>query len=210
MADPIVTTPAPTTPNAGGEVQAAVPVKTFTQEQLDTILADRLSRERAKYLDYDELKKKTQEQDDAKKSEIEKLTERASKAEAKAKEVAEQTTARLVQSEARALAAELGFMKPQQAVKLADLSKAIGEDGEIDSKAVRTSLEALAKESPELLGKITPKVAATNPPKADPPSGKETDEQKRARLYGSGTFAEWSKSGEIVHHGKGETSVSTS
>ena len=31
--------------------------KTFTQEQLDAIITDRLQRERAKYADYEELKK---------------------------------------------------------------------------------------------------------------------------------------------------------
>ena len=42
-----------TNPTAGNE-----PEKTFTQAQLDAIVADRLSRERGKYADYEDLKAK--------------------------------------------------------------------------------------------------------------------------------------------------------
>lgn len=54
--------------------------RTFTQAELDAIIQDRLKRERDKYSDYDALKEKAQQYDDAKeaeKSELEKATERA-------------------------------------------------------------------------------------------------------------------------------------
>lgn len=54
--------------------------KTFTQEELDKIVGERLQRERQKYADYDDLKTKAakfDEQEEANKSELQKATERA-------------------------------------------------------------------------------------------------------------------------------------
>lgn len=82
---------------------------TFTQAQLDAIIADRLSRERAKYADYETLKEKAGKFDaaqDAGKSEIEKLTERATAAEAK---IAAFETEKKVASIRAAVAKEAGI-----------------------------------------------------------------------------------------------------
>lgn len=43
---------------AGGEDGGAQPTGTFTQSDVDRIVADRLARERSKYADYDDLKQK--------------------------------------------------------------------------------------------------------------------------------------------------------
>ena len=54
--------------------------KTFTQAELDKIVADRLTRERAKYADYDALSKKAARLDqleEASKTELQKATEKA-------------------------------------------------------------------------------------------------------------------------------------
>ena len=45
----------------GKEIIEKAPVKTFTQEELDHVVQDRLGREKAKYADYDEIKKKVSE-----------------------------------------------------------------------------------------------------------------------------------------------------
>lgn len=53
--------------------------KTFTQAQLEYELGERIARERAKYADYDELKKqakKLQEYEDSQKTELQKLQDR--------------------------------------------------------------------------------------------------------------------------------------
>ena len=58
--------------------------KTFTQAELDTIISDRLRREREKYSDYDALKEKATKLDEieeASKTELQKATERAEKLE---------------------------------------------------------------------------------------------------------------------------------
>lgn len=59
--------------------------KTFTQAELEHIIGERLAREKAKYADYDALRKKAEAWDEAEeknKSELEKAVERADKAEA--------------------------------------------------------------------------------------------------------------------------------
>lgn len=59
--------------------------RTFTQDEMNAIIADRLSREKSKYADYDELKAKAlkfDEAEEASKSELQKQTERADKLQA--------------------------------------------------------------------------------------------------------------------------------
>lgn len=54
--------------------------KTFTQDEVNAIVADRLNRERSKYADYENLKVKAQKYDEAEeasKTELQKATERA-------------------------------------------------------------------------------------------------------------------------------------
>lgn len=61
-------------------VKQEVEEKTFTQAELNAIVSDRLSRERGKYSDYEELKAKAAQYDaaeEARKSELEKATEKA-------------------------------------------------------------------------------------------------------------------------------------
>ena len=58
--------------------QAASAEKTFTQAEMDAIIGERLSRERAKYADYDEVKAKAAKYDEveeANKSELQKAVE---------------------------------------------------------------------------------------------------------------------------------------
>lgn len=60
--------------------------RTFTQEEVDAVISERLKRERAKYSDYDELKAKADklnELEEANKSELQKATERATELENK-------------------------------------------------------------------------------------------------------------------------------
>lgn len=74
------TTPPPATGGGGDH-------KTFTQADVDRIVADRLGRERAKYADYDELKDAAQrlkDAEDADKTEVQRLTERLTAAEKRA------------------------------------------------------------------------------------------------------------------------------
>ena len=67
-----------TTP-AAGEQQAP---RTFTQDEVNAIISDRLNRERSKYADYDDLKAKAAQFDaaqEAGKTELQKANEKAAK-----------------------------------------------------------------------------------------------------------------------------------
>lgn len=128
--------------------ESAEPVKTFTQEEIDKIVADRIGRERKKFADYDEIKTKA--------SEYEKALEEKRLAELSAQERAEEL-AKKYESERNDYANKLKeyqskverqqvvneFIKAapsvnipsdrlDAALKLADLSAVtIGEDGAV-------------------------------------------------------------------------------
>ena len=133
--------PAPATVDEG---------KTFTQADVDRIIAGRLS----KYSDYDDLKAKVGALEESTKTDLEREIEKA-RSEARA-EVQTGANARLVAAEVRALAAELAFRDPADALaqlsaggKLAEAP--VGDDGSVDGAAVKAELEALAKSKPYLL-----------------------------------------------------------
>lgn len=68
--------------DGGGGAGGETPPKTFTQEDLDKIVKERLERERKKYADYDDLKKAAEELSklkDSEKSEVERLKAEAAK-----------------------------------------------------------------------------------------------------------------------------------
>ena len=61
---------------------AEQPARTFTQAEVDAMIGERLSRERAKYADYDQLKVKADQftaQEEAAKSELQKAIDKAGK-----------------------------------------------------------------------------------------------------------------------------------
>lgn len=144
--------------------------KTFTQEELDKILADRIARERKKldkYADYDDVKKKAEELErqekerkEAEMSEVEKLQTRLEELQAKANE-AEETKSktleaankRLIKSEFRLVAKELGVRKDalDDAFVLSDLSGVeVDEEGNV--VGVKEALESLKKAKAYLFG----------------------------------------------------------
>lgn len=104
-----------TTPEGGSTTTPAAPVdKTFTQADVDRIVADRLRRERERFADYDDLKQRAQAAD-ASKSDLEKLAARVEAAEKKAADM-----------EAKALRAEVAQAKgltPAQARRLQGSTK---------------------------------------------------------------------------------------
>lgn len=125
----------------------------LTQAQVDAIVKDRLAREREKYADYAELKRKATEHDRLTR---ERETEHE-KAIREAREKAEQDARaevqpKLVMAEFRAAAA--GKIEPARLATLTediDLKRYLKDDGSVD------------------LDKITAKVGAWTPQSADPP-----------------------------------------
>lgn len=62
--------------------EAKQPARTFTQAEVDAMIGERLSRERAKYADYDQLKVKADQftaQEEAAKSDLQKALDKAAK-----------------------------------------------------------------------------------------------------------------------------------
>lgn len=113
--------------------------KSFSQADLDRIVADRVARERSKYSDYADLKKFKQ----GAMSEHEKALQEA-KDSGRAEALAT-AGVRLARAEFKAAAADRvpkeqldGFLE------YADLSKFIGTDGEPDDKAIKAAVERLA------------------------------------------------------------------
>lgn len=128
-----------------------------SQADLDRIIADRLARERSKFSDYDDLKKKAQAHDkalEAAKSEQEKAVDAARKEGESAAN--ERANARLVGAEVRAQAANAKFHDPTDAIaQLQSTGKLEGikvaDDGSVDADTVKGLLKELAEAKPYLV-----------------------------------------------------------
>lgn len=115
--------------------------KTFTQADVDRVVADRLERERKKYAEFDNYKKAKEELDalkEGQKTELEKAQTAQSKAEAKAAEL-----------EAKIKTLELNALKSKLASEAglpAELSDRIRGD---DETAIKADIEVLKKVIPQ-------------------------------------------------------------
>lgn len=123
----------------------------LSQADVDRIVADRLARERQKYADYGDLKKKAAEFDklaEQQKTEAEKAVE-AARAEGRS-EALSAANDRLLKAEIKAAAAGK-LSDPADAVRMLDLSSfKVGDDGEIDTSAIGAAIEELVTSKPYL------------------------------------------------------------
>ncbi|MDF1596956.1 MAG: hypothetical protein P1T08_12830 [Acidimicrobiia bacterium] len=128
--------------------------KTFTQEDLDRVVADRLRRERSKYADYDDLKAKASEFDKAQeeqKTELEKATERAAAAEKAKADTDQRIKDALTRSMVITRAATKDIHDLDAAWRLLDTSTIeYGEDGQPTAKSVDEAIDVLVTEKPYL------------------------------------------------------------
>ena len=160
----------------------------MSQAEIDKIIAARLKQERAKYADYDDLKKKVQAAEDAKKTEAEKTAERLEALQAENQKLASERKQIATRSAIVAEASKLG-LDPDAAFKLADLS-ALDEDFSNAADVVK----AVATAYPGLLRNPVPAVAAVNPSKSQQPAGR-TDEDRRRDYFGAGGSSFWQGAG---------------
>lgn len=108
--------------------------KTFTQADVDRIVADRLSREKAKYSDYDELKAKADQFDEA---------EAANKSEAdKLRDENEALKTKLSEGESKALRAQIAMEKGLTAAQAKRLVGATQEELEADADEILEAFPA--------------------------------------------------------------------
>lgn len=136
--------------------------KTFTQDELDRIVGQRVASERKKYPDYDELKAKAAKADElesAQKSELQKANDRAEKAEKErdtaiaerdaAKEEAQESK---IAVEVLAEAQKAGAIDPRDVLGLLPKGKVtIGDDGQVAGH--EDAVKALLEGKPHLVGK---------------------------------------------------------
>lgn len=135
------------------EAQSAEKPKAFSQEQVNSLLADERRKHDARYADYGDMKKKAEAHDkalEAARTDQEKAVE-AAKAEGRTEALTAANT-RLVSAEARALAAEAKFRNPALAVRAVDLSSVkVADDGAVDAEAIKAALKELSESEPYLI-----------------------------------------------------------
>jgi hypothetical protein len=147
----------------GGKPAGGEP-KTFTQEQIDKIVKDRLERQRQQFAGFDDLKKKAEEWDklqEEQKSELEKANERAVKAEETASTATQRANATLIRAEiiskaATAAGERKAFVDPADAFAHLRDNGDIKVDDDGNVVGVDEALEALAKSKPHLLADSRP------------------------------------------------------
>lgn len=146
-----------------------------SQADLDRIIGQRVAREREKYADYEAMKAKAEAHDkalEAAKTDAEKAVDAARReGESTATQAA---NARIVAAESRALAAESGFrIGAASVVRLLDLTGVkVGDDGAVDTEAIKTKLEALKTAEPDLVAE-----AKKTGPKKDKSQGGGSDDK---------------------------------
>jgi len=123
---------------------------------------------------------KLREQEEAQKTEAQKLAEKLSQLQSENARLAQERVQTLLRMEVTNCAARLGFIDPGDAYQMIDLAELqVADDGSV--KGVEAALQQLAKSKPYLL-KAQPQMGPTNMPRS---SGvDEADTDRRARLFG--------------------------
>lgn len=156
------------------------PGKMFTQAELDAIIAERLSRQKAQYADYADLKAKAQkwgEVEEAQKSEAQKLAERAAKAERERDEAQQRSKARLIRAAFVAEAAKAGAAHPEDVFALADTANVkLDDDDNVTGVAEAVQAVIAAGRVPTLQAQRAPSLDA------GAGGGKRASEQERIAL----------------------------
>lgn len=134
MTDTTVTT-SPTDVNVKGDGKPPAGERTFTQDELNAIVSDRLRREQMKYADYDDLKAaqaKLDEIEQERLTELEKVQKRADDAEKERDLARQQAQDTAIRAALAMEAAKAGALHPEDAFQLADLSSvSIDDDGKV-------------------------------------------------------------------------------
>ena len=138
-----------------GEVEETPPAPSFrpiaSQDELDRVISERLRRERSKFADYADLKRKAEEFDrisEANKSESERMTSRLTEAEAKAQALAAKVRSKALRAEVAEVSARLGIVDADTALAL--ISGSVEFDNDDEPVGVEDSLKELVKRKPFL------------------------------------------------------------
>jgi hypothetical protein len=132
------------TPTGGGQTPGELK---FSQLDLDAIISDRLSRQKAQFADYDALKQKATQFDaiaEAQKTETQKLTDARVKAEQERDAALKKATDRLIRAAFVSAAAKAGAAHPEDVFALADVSGVSIDDSD-NVVGVDAAVEAVVK-----------------------------------------------------------------
>lgn len=175
--------------------QQEEPSKTFTQAELDDIVAKRLERERKKFADYDDLKtkateyeQKQEEQRLAALTETERAQELAKQHEEKIAELQKQLSEkderankRLIKAEFIKFAEKAGIVDVEAALVLSDLSTVqVDEHDNVDG--VEALVKSLVESKPYLVSKQQKPIGQPSNPGAEKYHDKPAD-QRLAEAY---------------------------
>lgn len=137
--------------------------RTFSQEDVDRIVQERLARAKSQPpADYEDLKaaaERLKEIEAANKTELEKAQERAAELEAQAARVKETADKRLIEAAVLAEGARQNAVKPEHLHKLIDTGEVtVGDDGQVTG--VEDAVKAFLDANPEYVGTSRPSGSA--------------------------------------------------
>jgi hypothetical protein len=124
--------------------------KTFSQADVDRLISERIKRERRNYAQELENEKKKAAMDESERLKLEK-----EQAETRAIEATTKANQRIINAEAKAIAASAGVKadKLPYLNKLVDLSNVeIDENGNPDTSTIKAAIDGVLKDFPELVG----------------------------------------------------------
>lgn len=196
-------TPPTTLPSENGTTPATVETdgktedaKTFTQAEIDRIIAARLDQERKKYADYDTVKAelaklKTPAQTPAPEANQD---QRVTALETQSQTLTKRNQELIVESAIVKQAATIG-LDPSAAAKLVDTSKlTVSEDGSVTG--LEDAVKAVADQYPGLVVRQA-RTKPVNPGRGSDSSVK-TDAQRRAEYFGGVSSNFWSGGGVVL------------
>lgn len=188
FAKPLVLPTDATTAETVDNGQPKTETKSLTQEEFDKALAARLKAERAKFADYDALKAKLTEIEDAQKSEEQKRQERLAALEQENQKLAQQNRETAIKAAIVAAASEIG-LDTKAAVKLADTSALADDFSNVDE-----IVKAIAADYPGLVRRQAAQTTPANPARSTQPPAR-TDADRMREYFSGGNSTFWSGSG---------------
>ena len=160
--------------------------QTFTQEQVNRMMAQTRREERGKFSDYGELKTRASRADELeqeKLTEAERMEARAVEAEKKATDAQQQIASAMIASEVKIRASAMGGIDPDAAYLLLDRSN-VHYDAEAGVSGVDDALAGLLEAKPYL--RSANRTPILNPETGQPAQSVRltADQQEAARLMG--------------------------
>lgn len=183
-------TPAPTPTAAVNAGQTPVVEKTFTQAELNSVIAQRLQQERSKYADYDSLRQQLVELQSAQQTEA----QRAQALEQQNQQLATRAKETSVEAAIAREASKIG-LDAEAAYRLADLAT-LATDGTGNVTNAAAIVKSVAERFPGLLKRPMPVASAMN---QAAPTQSVTPEATRARqmaeYFGGNAHSFWGGGG---------------